>query len=213
MIEQIIKGFDTKITATGWIERYGGLVRTITKGFPVDEGVVYKSFPVSCGVTAKECWEKGKYQNLVPDDKYKSIAYWEQRGPVSCQKSTRVSADLYLNEFSAPVSFICWLNMPKLGFDDCGNSHLFEAQMLKILTTGSVFITDPPYDIMELSVVIDGVAPKNETIFTKYSYEDRTHLLMYPFDFFSVNLTFKWKVNLCAVPDVTLGEPVICNKF
>jgi hypothetical protein len=207
MIENIIKSFEEKITNIGWIERYGGLVKPVKRTFAIDDSLIVKTFPVACGVNAKECWEKGKYQDLIPNDKYKSLAYWEQRGSVSCSYQ-RVDGDKYMCIFSAPVSFVCWLNMPKLGFDDCTSSHLFEAHMLKVLS--KVGVVTSPYQINNLKCVIDGLAPKNETIFQKYSYDDREDLLMYPFDFFSINMTFSWGVLLNCIPDVELSTPISC---
>ena len=83
MLKLAIDCINPTVIALNFIERYGGLVYTAVKKEEVtgDLGIpVFKEerFPVACGVTGRECWEHGKYQWLVPNFRYKSVAWWEE---------------------------------------------------------------------------------------------------------------------------------------
>ncbi len=205
MINSIIQSFTEKVTALNWVERYGGLVRPAVKTF-IDEnsGLIYnKTYPVSCDVTEKECWEKGRYQDLIPNDRYKSITYFEQRGSIAIRETQFGGRDVL--EFSAPMLFVAWLNLPKLGISEC-SSPVFEASAIKMLMNMGVI--ELPFQALGFKVIIDGSSPKNEGVFTKYSYGDKFGLLLYPFDFFSISIIVRWYVQPQCLPDYEPSEPI-----
>jgi hypothetical protein len=205
MTNAIIQAFTDKIISLNWVERYGGLVRPAVKTY-IDEnsGLIYnKTYPVSCDVTEKDCWEKGRYADLIPNDKYKSITYFEQRGAVTVKASSFGGRDML--EFNAPLSFIAWLNLPKLGISEC-STPVFEASAIKMFM--EKITPEMPYKAHEVKVIIDSLNPRNEGVFTKYSYGDKLGLLLYPFDFFSINLNIRWFVQPHCLPDYEPGEPI-----
>lgn len=214
MIDKIISTISPQIVDMGWIARYGGLVRTAVKVVEIDREAqlfVEKRFPVSSRTTDKDCWERGKYIDLIPDSKLASIAYFEQRGPITAREHKTSSGGIQMLEFFAPCSFVAWLNLPKLGFSSPEQSYHFEAHALKVL--GRQQFVDNGLKISNGSVVIDGVHPRNETIFTKYSYEDKLGLLLYPYDFFAINVTFRWLQPAGCLPDVVLASPIQCESL
>jgi hypothetical protein len=214
MIDKIIATISQDILDMGWIGRYGGLVRTAVKQVEIDREqllFVEKRFPVSSTITDKDCWEKGKYMDLIPNSKLASIAYFEQRGAITAREHKTSSGGIQVLEFTAPISFVAWLNLPKLGFSSPEQSYYFEAHALKVL--GRQQFVDTELKITNGSIVIDGLHPRNETIFTKYSYEDKLGLLLYPYDFFAINCTIKWLQPSGCLPDVVLDSPLNCESL
>ena len=63
-----------KALALPFVERYGGIAHPMTHTFGGD---AIKTFPVSMALTGAQCFDQGKYANLVPDDRYKSVSYFE----------------------------------------------------------------------------------------------------------------------------------------
>src|SRR5690625_4983634 len=82
-----------------FIERYGGVVIPVTEVVESDNGRERITFPVSCDIEGKECYERGNYFELALNDQYRSVAYWEIQGSASRQtprrgdrKSTRLNS-------------------------------------------------------------------------------------------------------------------------
>ncbi len=191
MIHEVIESLRHKITAYSFIDRYGGLVRIAKKAFTNDDGVYYKVFPISCDVTNEQCWDDDRYKDLVPDDRFKSISYFESAGNVTVKKDFFAGRNTY--KIIAPVDFVCWLNLPKLGINDCHNS-MFELMMIKLFNTEH----KPNIDhliIANFSIDIKGVSSRDEKIFSKYSHGDKYGLLLYPFDFFKISLEISFHLD------------------
>jgi hypothetical protein len=205
MINSIIQAFTDQVISLPWVERYGGLVRPAVKTF-IDEnsGLIYnKTYPISCDVNEKECWEKGRYQDLIPNDKYKSITYFEQRGAITIKETQMTGREML--EFNAPITFVAWLNLPKLGISEC-SSPVFEASAIKMLM--NLKVSELPFQALGVKVIIEASSPKNEGVFTKYSYGDKFGLLLYPFDYFSININIRWYVQPQCLPEYEPMEPI-----
>lgn len=212
MRELIIEALSPDIMALPFIERYGGLVQQITRAFEVGEdstgGPVfeYKSFPVSCQLTNEECWELEKYKNLVPDDSYKSVSYFE-----ADNRTTTNASGTKLNEwtYTTTIRFVCWLNLPALGINDCKGTGRFEVQVSKAVMGHKEFSIDGVDGSLHIRNA-NLVEKSASRIFGRYSYGDKEKVYFFPYDFFAIDFDISMRINANCIPALTLSDPIDC---
>jgi hypothetical protein len=208
MIHEVIESLRTKITGLPFIEKYGGLVRIAKKAFTNDEGIYYKTFPVSCDVSNAECWNNDRYKDLLPDENYKSIAYFESAGNIIVKKTQYLSSGRDAYHVIAPIDFICWLNLPKLGISDC-HSSIFELMAVDLF-----YQSHKPqlenFNVASFKMEIKSFSSRDEKIFAKYSYGDLSGLLLYPFDFFKISLELSFYIDPNCIQNFVLNPPIDC---
>jgi hypothetical protein len=182
-VANIIKA---QIESLAFIDRIAGAVRVVSRQEQGSKSTIVKQFPVDCGVSAADC-SSGKYVDLVPNSKYKSIHYFEDLG-VSVS-----GADNKTFSFESKLKLVGWLNQKKLGKTDCSVSHLAIAAILKQIQTG--FFNDTSVGFTKISITCTGIDAKNASIFSKYSYQEEVNqYLMFPFDYYAINFTTKFTV-------------------
>lgn len=179
-----------KIQVLDFVDRYAGIVRTINiaEGNGTETGIV-KRYPLACNVTGADCANIGIYQNLVPDDSKKSVIYWEMVSPMQNSGMTK-TRDFYRKRFKGTARLVVWLNLAKLGIDNCTDSILVLPILEKEITTKGK-ITGGIYDgdllwIEPLRMVNQDI----NTIFGKYDYNKLKNYYLYPFDFFAIDVNF-----------------------
>ena len=179
-----------KIQTFDFVDRYAGIVRTINiaEGNGTETGIV-KRYPLACNVTGVDCANVGVYQNLVPDDTKKSVIYWEMISPMTNGGMTK-TRDFYRKKFKGTARLVVWLNLAKLGIDNCTDSILVLPILEKEITTKGK-ITGGIYDgdllwIEPLRMVNQDI----NTIFGKYDYNKLKNYYLYPFDFFAIDVQF-----------------------
>lgn len=204
LIEQTLKPL---IEAQGYIGQYGGVVQAVTIPHEVGEDqFIGKTFPVSCYLSAQDCFDGGKYFDLVPDDKYSSVAYFEQRG-----SSTLSTAGPNKREwaFQEELRFVCWLNYPKLGLSDCKGPERFALSFLSSIMGSRNFTVDGISGRLDINNA--RLLPRDfRQVFGRYSYSDKQHVFFSPYDFFAVDLTARVHINRDCLADVTLGDEITC---
>jgi hypothetical protein len=183
-----------------FVDRLGGIVRPITKTDRDGEKTIKKTFPVDCNVTEHDCIA-GQYTDLVPNSKYKSIHYFEDNGTSILQ---RTAMDFH---FQAKLKLVGWLNLKKLGKTECSLSSLAIANILKAFPTN--YFNNGIYSRIQISVL--GQDPKDSRIFSKYSYsEEQTQYLMYPYDYFALNLSVGFSIREACINDWNITPVITC---
>jgi hypothetical protein len=179
-----------KIQPLDFVDRYAGIVRTINiaEGNGTETGII-KRYPLACDVTGVDCANVGIYQNLVPDDTKKSVIYWEMISPMSNMGMTKTK-DFYRKKFKGTARLVVWLNLAKLGIDNCTDSILVLPILEKEITTrgkilGGIYEGDLLW-IEPLRMVNQDI----NTIFGKYDYNKLKNYYLYPFDFFAIDVQF-----------------------
>lgn len=214
-----------EIGSVALIERYGGLVFPITIqqeiGKTDGNQPIFKDkvFPVACGVTFQECVTKQRYQELVPNSRYKSIAYWEQLGDAtinSALSSKTHKNGLVVYEFSARL--IVWLNIAMLnvngdGQTDCSIVAPIALKLQSALNRKNGFaVVGDAYQGAKAQFIFNGQERKDaNSIFGRYTYgKDLSSFMLYPYDFFSLKYTVRLWINQNCVTAFTLGTPIDC---
>lgn len=181
-----------------WVDKYAGLVRPVTIVQPTPTGTIRKVFPVSCSINETQC-KPGDYQELIPNTNYKSVVYFEDGGV------TVTGRDARFVDCRSTLSLIAWLNGKKLGNDGCDLSSIAVLNIIKALTPYFSNFNSGSFAKIKIAAVSED--PKNANIFTRYSYdESTTQYLMYPFDYFRLNLSVVFSVPLGCIDDMTIEE-------
>lgn len=193
-----------------FVEAWGGLVIPINERQEIATGVFQtKTYPVSCGTSYFDCFQKGYYQRLVPNSNKKSIAYFEERESMKFLKFE--GAKNLLMNFSGVVRFVCWVNLKKLGIagDVCNFSGSLALEtMLKLQGKRSLIIADTEQGKIQLTPVRQVI--KNEKIFAAYSYSELQSLMMYPYDYFAVDFRVDMQINRACIELMQTGETLEC---
>lgn len=183
-----------------WMDKYAGLVRPVTITQPSPTGVIRKTFPVACSVSAESC-TNDTYTDLVPNTNYNSVVYFEDGG---LQVSGRDSR--YINCISN-LNLIGWLNGKKLGYNGCGIASIAVLSIIKTLTPNFEPFNSGSFVKIRINAISED--PKNPNIFTRYSYDESTNqYLMYPYDYFRLNLQVTFSVPLSCIDDMEILNPI-----
>lgn len=194
----------TYIETLPFKDKVGGLVKAITFMQEGEEGLrgIKKVMPVDCGVTHREC-TAGKYTDLMPNNKYKSVMYFEDGG------TNIITRDPGTFSFETKLTLVVWLNLKKLGKTGCSVSALAIGSILKAFPTK--YVNSSPYTRIQISV--DSQEPKTSAIFSKYTYdEEKLQYLMYPFDYFALNISVKFTIPESCITDWENDPELLCDE-
>jgi hypothetical protein len=177
-----------KIAALGYINQYGGLVRTARRQnfIQTEDGQVIETvadvFPVSCSTTFTECWQEGKYMALAPNSALASVAWIERLSPVGVEADTRDGS------LSASLRLVVWLNLPMMGQTGCGVPLEIESDLMNLLTASGNVQAGISATFTPKAIHLDD---DWETIFGKYSFDRNVGYYMYPYSFLAIDFTAK----------------------
>ena len=179
-----------KISVLDFVDRYAGIVRTINiaEGNGTETGIV-KRYPVACDVTGADCANIGIYQDLVPNDTKKSVIYWEMIAPMSNVGYTS-SRNFFEKRFRGTARLVVWLNLAKLGIENCTDAvNIIPILEKEITTRGKIM--GGVFDGAQLRIQpLKMVAQEINTVFGKYDYNKLKNFYLYPFDFFAIDVQF-----------------------
>lgn len=184
-----------RLQGFSYVEKLAGLVRSVsferagkTIVLPVGADV---QDPLQCG--------DAEILDLVPDERYGVIVFFEDRGLVPIRSRTRGLS------WTSNIRLICWVNTAKLGGDMNAGDKVMQ-QFLQAINHGP-YNVDPFIGVRHRTT---GVAAKGATIFGAYTFPDssRQHLL-YPFDAFALDIATEFRVKAGCEPEVS-GTDVAC---
>lgn len=204
MIEKIIETIGPSITALPWVDRYGGLTRNAIQ-VKVDEETGFSEelvFPVS-STTTGNCFETGKYKELIPNDAYKSVSFWALNGPIQVTPDKVGHADTI--RYQGFADFKAWINLKKLGLAQEYNP-LIPVTLMNAVNPESINIDG----IVMLRIKPAQLNVRNENVFAGYSFNERITHVLYPYDYFSITFEFYMQVQADCVANLTIGEGIAC---
>jgi len=188
-IANIIRGH---IEDLDFVDKIAGLVAAVTFDVKSGDEIVQKTFPIACCVDTDECIA-GAYEDLMPSSKYNTLIYFEDGG---------ISFDRYESKwgyYTSTLRLVCWINVAKILGDECNiettcshSAHLI-AEIIRALPLFAE--NHPPFDQVYSEVMSQEV--RSNSIFSAYSYDEKhTQYLMYPYDYFALNIETKFAVCL-----------------
>lgn len=208
MINKAIEIIKPAITSMAWIERYGGITSIAERTIDTESGLTTQKFPISSSVEAKTCFENNKYLDLVPNDKYFSVAYYEQLSDIETETLQRHKRHK-VHKFTTKLRFVAWLNLQKIGITDVTTVADFQTQTINRL------LRDHPdaekkYQQMKASNVRVDRKETTVAVFNQYTYDNLQKLIYYPFDVFSISFDLSWQMQINCAEDVATGVAIDC---
>ena len=216
MIHTTIDAIKEKVAELDWAERLTGLVRAVRD--PAVGGQRF-TYPISFDVDGKECWENQQYKDLLPNDLYKSVIYFEQRGAISNNAFDEADSKRRRRSYSFNLRLVCWVNLNKIGTDQLLTTDrlLLEIQEKIMEGTGEesqegIFnITDSNYTGLYLQLNLAGIPEKDLSIFSRYSIGEYDHALVYPFDFFALDFQAVVSLGKDCFTAYTVTDEIECE--
>lgn len=201
MIAEIGKIVIDKIETLPFMDKYAGVIKQLAYNVSTNNKTERKTFPADCRVTFEEC-ESGRYTDLIPDSKKKSVLYLEETGAL-----IKTGDEGNLTFWRLPLNLVCWLNLPLLGSSDCYYSAIAIQGILSRFPTR--YFNSGIFQRVKINVVSQ--RPKNENPFSKYSYESQVmKLTMFPYDYFVLQLEIEFVLNkTCLFPE-SVSSPIDC---
>lgn len=181
-IADIIRDY---ISDLSFIDKLAGLVKAVTVEMRApDNTTVQKTFPVACCVTADDC-KTGAYNDLVPDSRYKTVIYFEDRG------TSFVRSQGPMKYYTSNLRLVCWININKITEATCKEenpctyaAHLI-VDIIRHLPTHPVNVS--PFSLVYHEVVSEAI--RSNDIFAAYSYDElHAQYLMSPYDYFALDI-------------------------
>lgn len=193
-----------------FVDRYGGIVKTMNiLADGGEQSGKQQRYPVACDVTAADCNNIGIYQNLVPDDSKLSVIYWEELTPMQ-NTGTVLQNDFYTKKFKGTARLVVWLNLNKLGIDNCKDAINTLPSIEKIITKQGK-ISSGLYEGAVIKIEPKGMAKKDpKTIFSKYTYPINSQYYLYPYDYYAIDVSFELWQCLAKGGDFNLLPSVDC---
>lgn len=178
-----------------WIDKLAGLTQVAKVSQTSGESKVEKRFPISCAMSYDDACKTGCYDELAPDSKYKSVAYFEDEGVTF---TGRVGNKIY---YESRLRLIVWLNLKALA-GECGTSGDYVIDVIKTIPSMPRNVGG----LISLQTTITSQAVRDVSIFSKYTYnEKQTQYLMYPYDFFALELRTNFVINTECATQPTEG--------
>lgn len=204
MTSRLLKAFEPALIELDWIDKFGGLARPISVNYPVEGRSIKKTFPVSCEMSSEECFTQGGHEALTPDSKRKSVVYWSIVNDTTLASLT-VNGGIIdgAQKFTTQVMLTAWLNLPKLGKENCFSSSAPVKQLLKILTTNYPC----PKDILSMAFQPTNILENVSKIFQGFSYEDKQGLMTYPYYCFAIQGSLIWAESYGCFDEEWTEEP------
>lgn len=193
-----------KISTLNFVDKIAGVVRPMIKVDVIDnedgetQTIVRKVFPVACNVTARQCEEEDMYTDLVPDDKYRTIIYFEDRG------STFKERNRDRMTFISSLRLVCWMNLKHFDTSECSIDAPIIAKIISEFP--QIYFNDGNYQ--NILIEVGKVVPKTQDIFGFYTYREETsQYLLYPYDYFALDLNVMFSINKNCIDTIAIKTP------
>lgn len=198
MIRSIVKKIVPLIEALNFSDLVAGIITPATKKIINSSGnAVTKLFPIYEN-TPQTC-KSGDYIILTPDEKYKSVIYFEEVNSIVISQSN------YEIKLQSDIRLVGWFNLKKININatsDLFSQLLIQAIPEKIADFGQIY---------NINIEFNGIENKNPLIFSSYTYdESETQYLLFPYDYCALRYTVNYAFNKSCEPDLSIIEN--CGK-
>lgn len=186
-----------------FVEKYAGLVQTVTEEVSTDEVKTKKRFPVATEVVVNDVCSSHE-EIITPDSSLKGILYFEDGGVVSQGKVGKRF------QFISNLTLVCWINRAKVVSNIY--SEITGIAIQNIMT--KLKVDENPENVSMftgLTVSVVKVQPQEASIFSRYTYDESvTQYLRPPFEFFGLGLQVKFSIDPKCVEPLTITTEEVC---
>lgn len=216
MINQVLQLFDTVITSKCYIDKYGRLAVLVKQAVPSDGRSAYKRFPVSCAVTSDCEAISGYFEDLLPDDRKKGVAFWIIKQPITYEPVRHSSSARQLRTGSAVVEFVFWGNLNRIvgesGANWCQDPELIQLDLIKALECGGKPIQTGKTWLNNVRMEITGIGNVNtfRQAMSAYSIENIEALSVFPYTGFTLTAKLSFVLQPNCISDFACSEVTPC---
>lgn len=176
-----------EITSLTWLEKYAGLVRTVSRM----ENKKKQSFPYAIDVVTGDC-DVTTLTDLVPNTLYRSVLYFEEFSGVSSVYDPISRGELCTTE----LRIVAWLNGKKMTW----SAEQAYMSILKLLRALPPTLSSGDYSKIRIKEVEQEL--KSAAIFSKYTYDETmTQHLMHPHDYMSMRARVEFVADTTCFTD------------
>ena len=192
MIHRIATILKDRISQFTYVDRLAGMVRLVK--YERSGGVI--AIPVAIDAEADLACDDSQHRDMVPDQAYGCMVYFEDRGVVRTTSRTRGVS------FTARLRLVCWVNAQKFGSDPTAASKI-QAQFLGAIE-GSPYNSGP---FIGLRHQVEGYPQAGHGIFSAYTYPEASRqYLLPPYDAFAIDIATSVRVKPGCEDDVTVSD-------
>lgn len=192
MNDRIASLLKDRIAELSYVDRIAGLVRLVKH----ERGGDVVAIPVALDAEADYACEEGTLQDMVPDERYGCMVYFEDRGVVRTTSRTRGVS------FTSRVRLVCWVNTQKFGSDPSAASKI-QAQFISAIRSG-------PYNsgpFIGLRHDVEAIPQTGHSLFSAYTYPEAVRqYLMPPFDAFAIDIATTLRIKAGCEDEVTAED-------
>ena len=195
MIRSIIDTILPTIELLNFADRVAGIALPVSRKI-LDDGnqTVTKVFPVYKN-TPEEC-EGGDYIILTPDDKFKSVIYFEE---ISSNIESQTNHEYKLIH---DIRSVGWFNLKKI--NKTVESDTLLRLILQAMPQSLTVIQETALDVFNVQIRLTGIENKSPQLFSSYTYDEaETQYLIFPYDYGALRFTVTYSMNKC-VDDITI---------
>lgn len=222
MMFKIAMELNNRIVGIPWIAKHAGLVRDVTRDEIAlnenNEPTVLSSstFPIASGADGRECWESGRYTDLMPSDAHTSVAFWRETTPLAYTDDETLPRGF--QRWAGALRLIVWADMQRIGYvSDWQINHLI-VDILRQYSAGeqastrdarAIRLNESGYESMVIEYQPTAQIINGADVWSGYTVGDIVESMLYPFATFAVDFDVSVVFNpQCTVPLVT--TPIEC---
>lgn len=181
-----------RISQFAYVDRLAGMVRAVSR----EQAGGTITIPVAIAVDDPLACDDSSVRDMVPDERYSCMVYFEDRGLRAIQTRTRGS------NYESRLRLVCWVNTAKLNGDPYAGDRILRL-FLSVFPTG--VYNDGPF--IGLRHVVEAVPERGRSLFSAYTYPDAARqYLLYPFDAFAIDVMTTLRIRPGCEDQVTAAD-------
>ena len=170
-----------RISQFTYVDRIAGMVRTAQME---RAGQVVK-LPVAIDVDDDLACDASTLRDMVPDEAYACMVYFEDRGFQRITSRTRGTS------FRSSIRLVCWVNTAKFGGDHMAGERIMQQFLSEVHQPGPVN-TDT---LVGLRTTAETSPEHGGGLFSAYTYpESSRQYLLWPFDAFAIDIAAEYRL-------------------
>lgn len=186
-----------------FVDKYVGMVQTVTEEVATDETHTRKRFPVATEIVLNDVCSAHE-EIITPDSSLKGLVYFEDNGTTPNGKIGKGY------QYTSNLTLICWINRAKVVSEVY--SEITGIAIQNIIQ--KLQIDENPENVsmfIGLTVTLNKIFPQDANLFSKYTFDEAvTQYLRPPFEFFGLSLQVKYRINPECVEPLTITSEEVC---
>lgn len=181
-----------RISAFTFLGKLGGLVRAVEYERAGDKITI----PVAGDVDDPIACDDSEIRHMIPDERYTTIAYFEDRGCTSTKSRTRGIS------WESRLRLVVWVNTKMLNGDPVAADKI--AQQLQTAIESGFYNSGP---FIGLKHDIEGMPQRGLGLFQGYTYASSSRqFLLQPFDAIALDIVTSFRIKAGCEDQVTVSD-------